>query len=218
MASIGTCVSAEIEMGDVTLHEDEVHHAYLNGTVDSSLRVGSCEITLSWNPAEVMATGVDDYDFDSLESTIDNVNGELTILAWTSGGNYLTDEFTIARIGFQALGTNGCDLIIDDSELLNDLPIAQPIPHFTTNGHAYVNHDGEELEGDMDGSGVLGVNDVRYLALHLLGETGFEDLHGCNPNVNCNGGANAADVRYLALHIAGDSAYTELYPSCTATI
>ncbi len=212
-ACIGCVPPAQIIMNDVDLPDSNVHYAYLEAKV-GAFHVGSIDVDISWDPTEVTVVSVDDYDFDSLEKVLDTTNGELSIIAWMSGGSYLAGDFNIARIGFQAVGSIGCDLVIEESELLDDAVIANAIPHITTNGYANIINNGPALMGNMDGSGAVNVNDVRYLALHLLGESGYENIHGCNPNVNCNGGSNAADVRYLALHIAGDPNYAQLYPGC----
>jgi len=218
-ACIGCVAGAFVIMDDVTIPcDDGIQYGYLHAT-GISQQVGSGYFELTWDPNEVFVASLDNYEFDSLEYNLDNVNGELIILAWESYGNYLTGDFNIARIGFEAVGAIGCDVVIEDSELLTDDPIPDEILHASVNGYVDItcNPNGN-IPGNMNGDKSLNAADVRYLALHLLSKPGYENLHGCNPDVNCVGGANAADVRYLALHIAQKPGYEVIYPSCAAFI
>ena len=73
--------------------------------------------------------------------------------------------------------------------------------------------DDDDDDGDMNGNGVTNVADVRYLAMHLMGVSGYETVHS-PPDVNCNNVVNANDVRYLAMFLMDVPEYVPLYPTC----
>ena len=178
--------------------------------------VGSCEITISWDPDVVTVIDVNDGEFENLVPTIDNTAGELTIVAFNTVIE-LTGDFTIARIEFGAVGED-CDstiLRIEDSELLTADAIEDVIPHSTIHGRADICPDEcngpTTCDGDMNGNGETNSNDVRYLAKHIAGDPLYDILYA-EGDVNGNGAVNSADVRYLALYIAGDPEYGTLCP------
>ena len=68
---------------------------------------------------------------------------------------------------------------------------------------------GERTSGDVDTNEGLDARDVAYLACHVAGISGYEELHG-NGDVDTHEGLDARDVAYLACHVAGISGYEEL--------
>ena len=215
--------TAKVDVGDgggsgddVTISMDDVcdnHWGYL--VVNDVSNLGSCDVTLSWDPDVATVTDFGDSDLQ-LQGNVDNVAGTLIISAYT-GGSGLNGDVTIAKITFEPAArpsATGCPLEITSS-LLSDAtaPIANDIPHSRDDGYYTVDCDGSDVPGDMNGDGNLNSADVRYLAKHIVGDPGYSTLHASG-DVNCDGNLNSADVRYLAKHIVGDSGYENLYPTC----
>jgi PKD repeat protein len=200
-----------IIMEDVCVPLGGTEFAYLRAT-GITTSVGSCEVTLSWNPAVASIVKLDHSDFESFYYYMDNVAGTVTIIS--SNTNVpLSGDFNIARIEFQAVGGSDaqCSMSIIDSMMLSDHPIPVVISHNTKNGMVYVDCSNGDDDGDMNGDGNVNSADVRYLALHLAGNPSYAVLHS-DGDVNSDGNVNSADVRYLALYLAGNPAYTPLYP------
>jgi len=65
------------------------------------------------------------------------------------------------------------------------------------------------LKGDINGDGVVNLNDAIYLAKHVAGWAGYEVIYA-NGDINCDGVVNLNDAIYLAKHIAGWTGYEEI--------
>jgi len=96
--------------------------------------VGSCQITLEWDPMVAEISIIDDSDFSSLYYYINNTAGNVHLLCSTV--NPLTGNFDICHIIFDAIGTEGstCVLDISYSEVFTDDPLPVLIPHDVVDG------------------------------------------------------------------------------------
>jgi PKD repeat protein len=203
--------TATIEMEDVDIEFDETTgDGYLKAK-DVDDDVGSCEVTLSWDPTVANVVNVDDSDFEVIYWYADEAAGTITVIA-SNNNIALTGNFNIGKIHFEQVGTNGdsCDLTIEDSEMLTDDPQPSSIAHGADNGRLRLLTDVID-SGDMNGDGNVNSGDVRYLALYLAGDPDYNPLHD-DGDVNSDGNVNSGDVRYLALYLAGDPDYSPLYP------
>ena len=66
------------------------------------------------------------------------------------------------------------------------------------------------LNGDVNGDGEVTLSDAMYLAKHVLGITGFEDIVEAAADVNGNGEIEISDAMYLAKHVLGIPGFEEL--------
>jgi hypothetical protein len=66
------------------------------------------------------------------------------------------------------------------------------------------------VQADMNGDGLLNIDDVDYLQCHLSTDPSCATLYA-NGDVNCDGNVNSADCLYLARHIEGYLGYEKLY-------
>jgi hypothetical protein len=179
--------------------------------------LGSFDAKITFDTEIVTCVDFDDAEsnLDAVTSFIDNDNGEISLNGYSMTG--LTGDVVIGHIVFQSNPTASVGdsfyAEFDESHLFDNSAAGNEIPHSTVNGEITIILDGSGI-ADFSGNGETNSHDVRYLALHLLGAEGYEDPHGCNPNVNCNDGANSADVRYLAMHLNDDPLYAVLYPGC----
>jgi len=64
--------------------------------------------------------------------------------------------------------------------------------------------------GDVNGDGIVNFVDVTYLANHLVGTPGYEDMEDNIADVNGDSIVNFVDVTYLANHLVGTPGYEEL--------
>jgi hypothetical protein len=200
---------------DVCIPEDGTEYTYLKATGITE-DVGSCEVTLSWDPTVASIVELDHSDFESLYYYINEADGTINIVA-SNTNVALSGDFDIARIKFQAVGAldDHCTATIQSSLILTDDPVPAEVAHDTMNGLIYIGNcddpDPPVDDGDMNGDGKVNSADVRYLALYLAGDPLYSVLHS-DGNVNSDSSVNSGDVRYLALYLAGDPAYDPLYP------
>ena len=177
--------SAVIIMEDVEPCEEQTDYGYLKA-MNIAENIGSCEVTLLYDPSVVSILGVDDGEFETMVHYDDGA-GTLSITAFNTVVE-LTGDFNIARIEFGAAGDT-CDislLEIDESELFTADVSPDSVPHSRDHGYASICPDDPECDGNGD----------------------------CDGDMDGNGNTNSADVRHLALYIAGDPAYTPLCPVC----
>jgi len=149
--------SPVVKMNDVTLSSGETDTATLIAT-NFNEPVGSCEVTLSWNPSVVDVVNIDELqnssenssDFDILFCYKNEDLGELSITAYSNTN--LTGDFCIAEIEFEAVGAAGdsCALILE-IDLLNSDPSPTNISHDTKNGVASI--DGNDSDDPPDNGG-----------------------------------------------------------------
>jgi hypothetical protein len=64
--------------------------------------------------------------------------------------------------------------------------------------------------GDVNGEGSLDFADVTYLANHVVGRLGYENMQDTLADVNGDGKVDFADVTYLANHVVGRLGYDTL--------
>lgn len=185
--------------------------------INDVYNLGSFDAKITFDTDIVTCVDFDDTDsdFDIVSSFIDNDDGQINLNGYTM--TELSGDVAIGHIIFEPnpivnIG-DGCITDIIYSRLFDNSTSGNSIPHNTINGEITITESGTGI-ADFSGDGETNGHDVRYLALHLLGAEGYEDAHGCNPNVNCNDGANSADVRYLAMYLNDHPLYAELYPGC----
>jgi len=66
------------------------------------------------------------------------------------------------------------------------------------------------LNGDVNDDGEVALSDAMYLAKHVLGITGFEDVVEAAADVNDDGEVALSDAMYLAKHVLDIPGFEEL--------
>jgi len=202
---------AKVIMDDVNIIEEGgTNYGYLRAE-DVDEDIGTCEITLSWNPTVANVVNVDDSDFEAIFFNVEP--GTMNLIASSTQISH-TGDFIIGRIEFQAVGSEGdsCDLQITSCVLLTADPTPISIYPTTIDGELTIGPNGNgDQDADMNDDGSVNAADVTYLAKHLIGDPLYATLYG-NGDVNNDGSVNSGDVRYLAMFLVGDQSYDPLYP------
>ena len=171
-------------------------------TIENVSDVGSCQLTLSYDPDVVIASSVDcSSDFDSLFANVeDAASGSVSILAYQTSNPGLEGDVIVANVTFMVIGAIGAStpLNLEVTTLTDATPECNPIPYSIRNGSFTV-----LLNGDVNGDGRVDVADCMFLAKHLLGVSGFETIIEDAADVNGNGMIEVSDCMYLAKHLAG---------------
>ncbi len=196
-----------ITMEDVCINPGGTATGLLKATGINE-EVGSCEITLEWDPTVVNAINLDASDFENMDYYINEAAGTVSIVAYNTN-IYLMGDFTIAEVEFTNVGSSGdsCDLEITNSLVLDNQPKPAEVCHNVHNGMAYIGCS----NADMNDDGRVDPGDVRYLAKYLTGDPAYQPLYG-DGDVNNDGNIDPGDVRYLAKYLTGDPDYQPLYP------
>jgi len=169
-------------------------------TIENVSNVGSCQLTLSYDPDVVIALDASS-DFDSLFANFeDAASGSVSILAYQTSNPGLDGDVIVANVTFIAVGNIGSStpLDLEVTTLTDATPNCNPIPYKIMNGSFTV-----FLNGDVNGDSKVDVADCMYLAKHLLGMSGFETIIEDAADVNGNGMIEVSDCMYLAKHLAG---------------
>jgi len=170
-------------------------------TIENVSNVGSCQLTLSYDPDVVIVSSVSQSDFDSLFTNLeDAASGSVGILAYQTSNQGLDGDVIVANITFIAVGNSGSStpLDLEVTTLTDATPGCNPIPYTVRNGSFTM-----FLNGDVNGDSKVDVADCMYLAKHLLGVSGFETIVTAAADVNGNGEIEVSDCMYLAKHLAG---------------
>jgi len=169
--------STIISMGDVDIPESGSDWSFLR--INDVSNLGSCDVTLSWDPDVVTVTDVNDSDFDSMDYYVDDTSGVLYLNAFSYDA--LNGDFTIAKLTFEpasgASAGDECDLEITDSILFTAEPMPSEILHSRENGMAQINNVGSGVLVTMDDVNIPeGGNEQGHLRTYNILNLGSCDV------------------------------------------
>ena len=177
-------------------------------TIENISNVGSCQLTLSYDPDVVIVSSASQSDFDSMFANFENAAaGSISILAYQTSNPGLDGDVIVANVTFMTVGNSGSStpLDLEVTTLTDATPGCNPIPYTIRNGSFTM-----FLNGDVSGDSRVDVADCMFLAKHLLGVSGFETIVEAAADVNGNGEIEASDCMYLAKHLAGIAGFEVL--------
>jgi len=167
------------------------------------------DITVEYDPSVVNVTGVSVNP--SFGASVCNL--EHASEGWVRIASLNTDEgqngnVWLATLTLKALGNSGdksylnltVNAILDSYEV--DIPFTVQNGTFTV---------GLPMNGDINGDNKLDLKDAIYLAKHVVGLPGYEQIHA-DGDINCDGKTDLKDVIYLAKHVVGLPGYEQIYP------
>ena len=180
--------------------------------IEDVSNVGTCQLTLSYDPDVVIVSNISsahsDSDFDLLVANLENAaHGSVGVIAYQGSGPGLGGDVNVADVTFIVLGPVGSStpLDIEVTTLTDATPDCNRISHSTRGGSFTV-----LTNGDVNGDGEVDSADTIFLAQHLLGAAGFEMVAGIVADVNGNGVTEASDCMYLTKHLAGIAGFEML--------
>ncbi len=156
----------------------------------------------SANPSSIPADGttVSQLNVTVTDDTaVDTAKVDLTQIGGSKKTKYLIDDNKYSIVTNTTVGT---------------LPNTYSLPVNATdiegNSNAEVSIQLEVVsKGDINGDGVVNLNDAIYLAKHVAGWEGYGVIYG-NGDINGNSEVDLNDAIYLAKHIAGWEGYEEI--------
>jgi len=121
----------------------------------------------------VNVTNVTGGDFDVTDSNLEYVHEEwVQIVAFQMDNPGLNGRIILANVTFRSNSTNGTSsLNLSVTTFKDATPQCNEIPYIVQNG-TYI----AVLNGDVNGDGEVDIADAMYLAKHVLGKSGFEEL------------------------------------------
>ena len=192
--------------------------------VSSTSNIGAMDISLTYNPAVITATGVvANGTLISATDLIANHTATSGIVNISVASLYgINGTGSIAVIQFHVEGSNSETSILDlnRAEAYDlDNPIYDEdgnctgyveLDVTTCNATFIVSDGGLPQTGDINGNDAVTLADAIYLAKHVAGMSGYETL-SADGDINGNDAVTLADAIYLAKHVAGMSGYETLY-------
>ncbi len=170
-------------------------------TIGNVSNVGSCHLTLDYDPDVVIVSNVSQSYYDSLFANLeDAASGSVSIIAYQTSNPGLDGDVVVANVTFISVGNSSSStpLNLGVTTLTDATPDCNQIPYTIRDGGFTL-----FLNGDVNSDGVVDVADCMFLAKHLLGVGGFETIVEDAADVNGNGMIEASDCMYLAKHLAG---------------
>jgi len=213
------CAAADPTLVEYTISNRTITPPQTTGTVvgnttapiriDNASNIGSADINITYNSSVCVITGVTNGSFDITVANLEeNETGWVRIGAYQTGNPGLNGSIILANLTFRSNGTSGTSPLTSTLNLtVNKLTDA------TCNDISYIVVNGTYLtflNGDVNGDGEVTLSDAMYLAKHVLGITGFEDIVEAAADVNGNGEIEISDAMYLAKHVLGIPGFEEL--------
>ena len=222
-------VCAAQAAGAVTVYVNDTGSDY-GTTVDipimvsSTSNIGAMDISLTYDPAVISATGV--VANGTLIAATDLIanhtatSGIVNISVASLYGINGTGSIAIIQFHVDGSSSETSSLTLSRAEAYDlDAPIYdgdgnctgyEELDVTTDNATFTVTNGGLPQDGNINGIGGVTLADAIYLAKHVAGMSGYDTLHA-DGNINGIGGVTLADAIYLAKHVAGMSGYDTLY-------
>lgn len=169
-------------------------------TVSDADGVGSCDVTLYFDPTIVTVTGISAGAMDCTFTNLEHVDeGWIRIGAHQGDNAGLMGEFTLVTVDLAPVGTNQkCSLNMSVTTFKDSTPTGNPMNYTVSNG-TYTS----SKNGDVDGNDIVDIADSAYLSKHVIGIAGYELIDISVADVDGNGIIDVADASYLAKHVIG---------------
>ena len=177
--------------------------------IDNASNVGAADITVTYNSSVCVITDVTNGSFDvTLANLEHNHEGSVRIGAFQTENPGLNGSIILGNLTFMSNCTNGTSsLNLSVNTLTDATQECNDIPYIVKNG-TFISF--LFLNGDVNGDGEVTLFDAMYLAKHVLGITGFEEIVEEAADVNGNGEIEISDAMYLAKHVLGITGFEEL--------
>ena len=174
--------------------------------IDDAIDVGSCDVTLSFNPKIVMVAASTGGAMDCTYTNLENASDGWIRVAGHQGDNPgLSGQFTLTNVDFEPVAMGTCPLEITVTTFKDATPETVSMSYIVSNG-VYVS----SVNGDANNDGVVDTVDCMYIAKYVIGITGFETINEDAADVDGDGEITIADAMYLAKHIIGIAGFEEL--------
>jgi hypothetical protein len=177
--------------------------------ISSATNLGGCDLSLTYNSSIVRVADVTPGNMELLRYRIDNEAGWMRVNAINVSGQ--DGDAIPAYLNLTVVGDGICvsQLNITDIMLLGT--DYNEISCTVRSGSLTVKPPSGMIKvGDVNGDGMVDMHDAMYLANHLLGTPGFEEINEEVVDVDGDGMVDIHDAMYLAKHVIGMSGFEEL--------
>jgi len=176
-------------------------------TISDAVDVGSCDITLSFDPTVVRVVEVSDGAMDCTYSNTEHLDeGWIRIGAVQGDNPGMTGEYTLLNITLEPVGTgDSCALDLSVTTFKDATPDCTPMSYEISSGVYTTPSDGDaNSDGDVD------LADASYIANHVLGIAGYEYINADAADVNGDGVVDMSDAMYVSKHVLGYPGFEDL--------
>jgi len=176
-----------------------------NVTVNNTFFTGST----FFNDMNNVSTNSNTLNF----SNISNSTGILRVVVINADGFNTTSSQPVIDITFNVTGNLGSSTPLNFQKAeLGDISTNFNVTNvgLVVNGSISVGLLTLPKTGNIDGKGLVTLDDAIYLAKHVIGKAGYETIYA-DGNVDGKDLVTLADAIYLAKHVIGKAGYEKLY-------
>ena len=177
-------------------------------TIENAVNIGACDITLTFNSSVVNVTNVTGGNFDDNVANLEHIGeGFVRIGAYQANNSGLLGDIIFANVTLEPVGGAGSTspLNLSVTTFKDATPEGKRMLYTVRNG-MYTTF----LNGDVNCDDAVDMHDAMYLAKHVLGIAGFENICENAADVNGDNDITSSDAMYLAKHVVGLKGFEEL--------
>lgn len=168
--------------------------------VTDAMDVGAVDVTLKYDPTVVTVTGVSGGDMDCTYTNLEHTSeGWIRIGAIQGDNPGLSGQFTLLNIDFKSVRSGAsCPLELSVTTFKDATPDCSPLTYTTSNG-TYTS----SKNGDVNNDDVVDIADAAYIARHVIGMAGYEQIDEDAADVTGDGIIDMSDSMFLTKHVIG---------------
>jgi hypothetical protein len=175
--------------------------------VSDADNVGAVDVTLKFDPTVLTVTGASGGDMDCTYTNLEHVSeGWIRIGAIQGDNPGLSGQFTLLNLDFESVRNDAtCSLELSVTTFKDATPECNQVSYSASNG-TYIS----SKNGDSNGDDVVDIADAAYIAKHVLGIAGYEQIDEGAADVTGDGLIDMSDAMYLTKHVIGISGFEVL--------
>ena len=175
--------------------------------ISNADNVGSVDVTLTYDPGVTRVVGIHNGNMDCTYTNLEHVDEGWIRVGAIQGDNLgLSGNFTLLNVDFEPVGSNvECELVISVTTFKDCTPDCNPLVYTVVNGTYR-----SILHGDANSDGIVDIADASYIAKHVIGIAGYEEIDKRAADVNGDNSVDMSDSMYLTKHVIGLSGYEQL--------
>lgn len=179
-------------------------------TITNAVDVGACDITLTYDPTVVKVTGVTDGDMDCTFTNLEHTGDGWIRLGTVQGSSDgISGSLSVLHVDLEPVSEGAtCPLTLSVTTYKDATPAGTAMTYTISSG-TYTS-PAPVINGDANDDGTVDMVDASYIANHVIGIAGYEQIDEDVANVNGDSVLDMADSMYLTKHILAIAGFETL--------